>query len=570
MWSRWLALLKERESGTSLALFRIACGLTVVCTIGMVVVHGLAPVIWLDAADGGYATLDGPPWLFRLMGGVNPFTLWLMIGVCIGFGLALMAGWGGRLTAFVVLQSFLAISNINSHIGGCDDQLIGNALWLLVLSRSTTTLSLDCRWRSGSWSSAELIPAWPRYLAIFQIVLVYFTTGLQKVSITWTPAGGYSSLYYLLQEPGFQRWDMSWLAWVYPLTQIATAVTWFWEVSSPLLLLALWYRRTRARPGRRRAFFNRIHFRELFVAIGLAVHLGVWILIDLGPFTWITLSFYICLFRPEEWSALGARAVASGQGPVVIKADSASLATDHCSLTPATAAESRSPMADSRLLAAAGTALITFHVVAITMMAMPSPPPGMMSEQDRQAPIAQEEFAAWAEFFSSLGISVTAKELQDRLWHLANGYLSIRTAVLTPFQWYYTACGTRQGWRMFVAPSREPTRLFIDVQEAGQWRAVFGEGLRDLAWRGGQLNQEHMRTALITLVVFEHDFHEDLEQFARWLAARARRDFPRAQRLRLRIHKQPTPTPEQVREGRRPLGQDSIPVVVQLVESGRS
>lgn len=559
MWSRWLALLKERENGTSLALFRIACGLTVVCTIGTVVVHGLAPVIWLDAADGGYSKLDDNPWLFRLIGGVNPLTLWSMIGVCMGFGVALIVGWGGRITAFVVLQSFLAISHINSHIGGCDDQLIGNALWLVVLSRSTATLSLDCRRRTGSWHSEELIPAWPRYLAIFQLVLVYFTTGVQKLSITWTPAGGYSSLYYFLQEPSFQRWDMSWLAWVYPLTQIATAISWTWEVTSPLLLLALWYRRTRTQPGRLRAFFNRIHFRELFVVIGVGMHLGVWIFIGLGPFTWITLSIYVCLFRPEEWLLFGARCrrlfLRARPGSDICRTESVPFEQNEVRSTPSLF---------YRVAAGICFALITFHVVAVTLMAIPSPPPGMMSEEDWQMPIAQEEFASWAEFLSGLGMNVTGKELQDQLWRLANRYVETRNVVLTPFQWYYKFCGTRQGWRMFVAPAREPTRFFVDIEEAGTWRPVFGEGLPDVAWLGWQLNQEHMRTALTTLVVFQPGFQEDLEQLAHWLAKRARGDFPQAQKLRLRIHRFPTPTPEQVRAGQRPPGHDSIPVVVRL------
>ena len=51
-----------------------------------------------------------------------------------------------------------------------------------------------------------------------------------------------------------------------------------------------------------RALFNRLNFRRLFVVLGVLMHLGVFVLIGLGPFTWISLSFYACLFRPEEWS----------------------------------------------------------------------------------------------------------------------------------------------------------------------------------------------------------------------------------------------------------------------------
>ena len=279
LWSRWTGLLNEWEPGTSLALFRIACGLTVLCTIGSVVLHGLAPAIWLDFADGGYAELGEPPWLFELIGGVNPTTLWWVIAVAVAAGAATTVGFGGRFSVFVTLQTYMALASINPHIGSCDDQLIGNALWLLVLSRSTATLSVDCLVRTGAWTSAALVPAWPRYLAIFQLVLVYCATRIQKLSHTWTAAGGYSALYYILQVPSWQRFDMSWLAWVYPLTQFATATTGLWEVLSPLLLLALWYRRTPERPGRFRVLFNKIHFRKLFIVTGILMHLAVWILI---------------------------------------------------------------------------------------------------------------------------------------------------------------------------------------------------------------------------------------------------------------------------------------------------
>src|SRR5437660_10283098 len=96
LWSRWTGLLNEWEPGTSLALFRIACGLTVLCTIGTVVLHGLAPVIWLDFADGGSARLGEPPWLFELIGGANPRTLWPEVGVAVPAGVAMATGLGGR------------------------------------------------------------------------------------------------------------------------------------------------------------------------------------------------------------------------------------------------------------------------------------------------------------------------------------------------------------------------------------------------------------------------------------------------------------------------------------------
>lgn len=299
-WSNWVAFLDRQEPGTTLALWRIACGLCLVGTIAAVVLAGAVPLLWLPPADGGY-TQPATPWLFRQIGGVTPATVKGMVALTLIAGVLTAVGLGGRIAVLAALQGFLALMGLNSDATGGHDSVISNGLWLLVLSRSTETLSLDCRLRTGRWTSERPVPAWPRYLAIFQLVLIYWSTGLHKMSAAWTPAGGFSALYYILQQPTWQRWDMSWLAWLYPLTQLGTALTWVWEITAPLLLLALWYRATPQRPGLFRRLFNRINFRRLFVLMGVAVHVGIFVCLEVGPFSWIMLAFYICLYRPEEW-----------------------------------------------------------------------------------------------------------------------------------------------------------------------------------------------------------------------------------------------------------------------------
>ncbi len=302
-WGRWAALLAEREPGTSLALFRMACGGCVLWSIGSVVLYGMVPVLWLGPAAGGFATAGDGPALFRWLGGATPTTVWAVVIATLAAGLLLLIGAGGRLAALLALQGYLAVTGRNSNALGAYDWLLTNALWLLVLGRSTATLSLDCRLRTGRWRSADLISAWPRYVAIYQIVLVYWSTGLHKVSRAWTPADGFSALYYILQEPTWQRWDMNWLAHYYPLAQFATAMVWLWELTAPLLLLVLWYRRTADRPGSLRALCNRLPLRGLWVATGIAMHLGILLLMDVGPFSLVALAYYACLYRPREWSA---------------------------------------------------------------------------------------------------------------------------------------------------------------------------------------------------------------------------------------------------------------------------
>jgi hypothetical protein len=299
-------LLGRRELGDAMALFRIAVGVVTLLSLLGVSTSGLIDVLWVDRSWGGYRALGDGPYLIKWLGGPRPGVVHLVMNVTLVSGALLVLGLGGRLTAFVTLQGYLALSRIDGSASGSSDVLVTNALWLLVLARSTATLSLDCKLRTGRLRSDEEISAFPRYLAVLQIVVMYWATGIQKVSTAWFPAGSYSALYYILQEPGWQRFPMTWAARVFPLTQIATAVTWIWEVSAPLLLLVYYFRYTEGRGGRLRALMNRWDLRKPWAIVGALLHGMILVTMDVGHFSQIALAFYICLWRPEELRAAGA------------------------------------------------------------------------------------------------------------------------------------------------------------------------------------------------------------------------------------------------------------------------
>jgi hypothetical protein len=535
-WARWTHFLDTREPGAALALFRIACGLVILGTISSVVVHGLVPVLWLDRAQGGFRDQPGKNWLFALLD-VTPTTVWAMTAVCLGSAALLVIGCGGRCIALVALQSYLAVTGLNPDSQGADDLLLDNALWLLVLANSTATLSLDCRWRSGRWTSAVLVPAWPRYLAVFQLVLLYWATGAQKLSVAWVPGGDLSALYYILQQPSWQRWDMSWLAWVYPLTQVATLAVWCFEILAPLLLLALWYRRTADRPGWLRAAFNKLPYRGLFVAAGLAMHAGIMLLMNVEPFTGASLAFYVCLFRGEEWQALGRRWRRLGPAPA-----------------PPPGRETPPWWLQLR------AALVSLHLTAILLLAFPAPPDFAANRSLWKDARAQVELAAWAERLDHLGIHTSAGELEDTLFTTTCAYLDIRNRLVRPFRAYYTYCGTYQCWQMFAGPDRAPTRLTMDIEERGQWQTVLVERDPNYPWLDSWLSHHRMRPALFNLANNPAGF----QTFAGWLAEQAVRDFPKAERVRVRYVKRLTPTPEDLRAGRWPEAEPVCEAVIPL------
>lgn len=296
-WAWWVSLFGIREPGEPLALVRILAGISLAVSVLTVLPAGTWRILWLDAARGGYREL-GP------LAGLETLPSGLVIGLMVASlvaALGLTLGALSRSSALLGLISFNALIHLNPHDGSAYDSLLTNLLWILVLSRAGGTWSLDARFKYRRWRSRELIPAWPRYLLVLQLILVYGTTGLQKVSIHWVPGGDLSALYYILQDPFWQRFDMSWTAHAYPLTQLGTLVTWLWEVGAFLLLPIFWFRHTRQRDGRLRRWSNRFDLRSVYAITGIAFHLGILLLMRVGPFSLISLAYYPAFWSGQEW-----------------------------------------------------------------------------------------------------------------------------------------------------------------------------------------------------------------------------------------------------------------------------
>ena len=315
-WRWWTGLFRVRETAEPLALVRMAAGLCVVGSVVTVLPHGLWRVLWLDAGSGGYRDLAGagghPLWQWLGTPGAGVVAA-LMAGAITG-GVGMAAGLFTRWSTAVALLCFNLLIQVNPHDGSAYDSLLTNLLWLLLLSGAGATWSLDCRRRGGGWCSDERVAAWPRYLMLVQLIVMYGTTGLQKVSSHWVPGGDFAALYYILQDPFWQRFGMEWTAEVFWLTQIGTAATWLWEVGAFLLIPVFWFRHTRGRPGRLRRWSNRLDLRTWYALIGIVFHVAIMVMMRVGPFSWIALAYYPAFWSGPEYGRLRARRRASRAG----------------------------------------------------------------------------------------------------------------------------------------------------------------------------------------------------------------------------------------------------------------
>ena len=244
----------------------------------------------------------------------DPLSMLPLIGAGLVSAFSLTVGLFSRTSAFVALQVGLALFHLLPSAGGGQDRLLTNALWILVLAPAGATLAVDCRWRHKAWVDLTPHVAWPRYALLVQLCLVYSATGIQKLGSSWFPWGGLSAVYYALLTPSWARYDVSMVAWVFPLTQVGTAVTWIWEVTFPMVVVWMWWRHSKARGGRARRFAQRLDLRIPYAVIGLTMHIMLFVLMNLGPFSLITTSFYIAMWHHDELAKWIPTLGAPGQG----------------------------------------------------------------------------------------------------------------------------------------------------------------------------------------------------------------------------------------------------------------
>ena len=300
----WLVCVKffsTKETGESLALFRIAFAFAILYYLYTLWSLDLVSIFWVDIKDGGIRNLYGTP-LVRFLGGATSRVVFSLFWGSVTLAIMMALGLGGRIVILGLSVSYYGLIALNYDISGGFDLLYTNGLWILWLSSCTKTWSLDCVLLRRRWSTDQLISAWPRYLLLFQLLLTYFSTGIQKVSPNWSPSGYYTALYWALSDPSWYKIHPDFWAHriTFFLTQVGTAVTWHWEQCAPLLLLILYYRKTKEQSGFLRGVFNKYDLRKAWVFVGVCLHVGILFTMEVGPFSFVALAYYLNLLHPSE------------------------------------------------------------------------------------------------------------------------------------------------------------------------------------------------------------------------------------------------------------------------------
>lgn len=301
---RWVELWDEREPPTILATIRLLLALVVLWDLAQIGLHWLPVWLWAPLEAGGMVPLDDahlPAW-YRLL----PRAPGSAVALWLGLVLSMLSFGTGCFTRSSALVFALLCTQAALINGGGDrgiDRAIRIVMLIFALAPAGKVWSVDAWRKTGSWRGDRTPQvAWPRYLILGQLVLLYCAAGLSKGGTHWYPWGGYDALFLILQDPIFSAHDFAWLAHPLPyfMTRVATATTHLWEVGAPLVLVAAYYRRTAERPGRLRRLFNRLPIRNVYVLIGVVFHLSLALTMELGIFPFGMLALFPAFFRPEE------------------------------------------------------------------------------------------------------------------------------------------------------------------------------------------------------------------------------------------------------------------------------
>lgn len=297
-WAAWVRLWDHREDPVVLALVRVLVASVLLYDFLWMRHLGLVDALFAPQQAGGLPDVlarEPVPELYRWFPATAQTAWaawWVVVGSLVCFGLGLGTPVAG--VAFVAVSAQLAQVLPLGDRG--IDTLLRNVVLILSLSACGRRFGVDA-WLFGARRQA---PAWPRHLLVLQLAVMYFCAGVQKTALSWGPLGGFSALFLILQDPAVAAWRFGWLSDWYPATQLATAATIGFEWSACLVPLVYGFRATRTRGGRVRAWFNTHRPLRYWVAIGVALHLGIAGTMSLGIFPWAMLALYPCFVHPDE------------------------------------------------------------------------------------------------------------------------------------------------------------------------------------------------------------------------------------------------------------------------------
>ena len=173
--------------------------------------------------------------------------------------------------------SILRVSWNSFPLSGANN-VLQLGLFYLIWTDCGGVWSIDARRRRPSGPEHRTGPIAPLRLMRYQVALIYLSSGLWKLQNPFWQDG--SALHFVLNQNLFARSPTGLPSWLDPLATAGTYLTLFWELAfAPMVL----YSRT----------------RRLALYLGIVLHVGMLLTLELGLFSYVMLASYVAFLDPH-------------------------------------------------------------------------------------------------------------------------------------------------------------------------------------------------------------------------------------------------------------------------------
>jgi hypothetical protein len=221
----------------------------------------------------------------------------LFAGTLLAF-VATTVGFRSRLTVALAFVATVLHATWNSLPLSAAHEVHRSVLFALMWADCGAVWSVDA-WLAGRRTRAApgfdaVQPQWPLRIIQFQIALIYLNSGLWKLSSPLWRHG--ETLHYVLNSNVFRRYPAGLPASLVPAAMVMTYVVLAWELAfAPMML----FRFT----------------RRVALATGVVLHLGMWTVLELGPFSHVMLASYCAFLDPVAFARCSERKAGTRGAP---------------------------------------------------------------------------------------------------------------------------------------------------------------------------------------------------------------------------------------------------------------
>ncbi len=228
-------------------------------------------------------------WSLHMINGTGWFQLGLFsLAACVATCLTL--GYRTRMATFM---SWALLVSLHSRLPGVNqggDILLRMLLfWSMFLPLGATASVDRFRWPADRDQPSQTIASLGSFAMLVQVLLVYWCTAYAKLEPTWTR--DFSAIYYALEFDMYVR-PVGIVLREYPvICRVLTGMTLCLEFFGPLLLLI---------PVRTWIF------RLVAVALFWSFHLGLALCLELGLFSYVSMTAWLLFLPGQFWDGLSA------------------------------------------------------------------------------------------------------------------------------------------------------------------------------------------------------------------------------------------------------------------------